>query len=98
MFVIRLIRLMTIAPGHFHAALVQKRVMYGIHPRTHVYGPLDGDTVAHLARVAAFNTRPNSPASWEIDLRAGPDYLQRFAREQPGNTVILSGRNRPKST
>lgn len=92
----RLIRLMTISPGHFHAALVQKRAMYGVHPRTHVYGPLDGDTVSHLARVAAFNSRLNSPTVWEIDLRAGPDYRQRFVREQPGNTVILSGRNRPK--
>lgn len=92
----RLIRLMTVAPGHFHAALVQKRAMYGVHSRAHVYGPLDADTVAHLARVASFNNRPDSPTAWEIDLRAGGDYLQRFVREQPGNTVVLSGRNRPK--
>jgi predicted dehydrogenase len=94
--VFRLIRLMTLAPGHFHAALVQRRAMYGVHPRAHVYGPLDADTVAHVARIAAFNRRPESPTAWEIDLRAGGDYLGRFAREQPGNTVVLSGRNRPK--
>jgi predicted dehydrogenase len=94
--VFRLIRLMTVAPGHFHAALVQKRAMYGVHPRAHVYGPLDGDTVAHLTRLASFNNRFDSPTAWEVDLRAGGDYLQRFVREQPGNTVVLSGRNRPK--
>lgn len=89
-------RLMTLAPGHFHAALVQKRALHGVHPRTHVYAPLDGDTLAHLARIAAFNDRPNSPTSWDVDLRAGSDYLERFAREQPGNAVVISGRNRPK--
>ena len=92
----RLLKLMTLAPGHFHAALVLKRALHGVHPRTHVYGPLDGDTVAHLARVASFNARRDHPTSWEVDLRAGADYLERFAREQPGNTVVISGRNRPK--
>jgi predicted dehydrogenase len=90
------IRLITLAPGHFHAALVQKRMTGGVHRRAYVYGPLDADTVAHLDRVAAFNARPDNPTAWEIDLRAGPDWLERFLREQPGNTVVLSGRNRPK--
>jgi hypothetical protein len=94
--VFRPLRLITLAPGHFHAALVQKRALHGVHRRAHVYGPLDADTVAHLARVAAFNTRRDAPTAWEVDLRAGPDYLERFAREAPGNAVVLSGRNRPK--
>ncbi|HEY1190094.1 MAG TPA: putative oxidoreductase C-terminal domain-containing protein [Gemmata sp.] len=92
----RLLRLMTVAPGHFHAALVQKRALHGVHHRTHVYAPLDGDTLAHLARVAAFNARGDHPTAWDVDLRAGPDYRERFAREQPGNAVVLSGRNRSK--
>ncbi len=92
----RPIRLVTVAPGHFHAALVQKQMPPGVHRRAHVYAPLDGDLVAHLARVAAFNARAADPTAWELDVRAGPDYLHRFLREQPGNTVVLSGRNRPK--
>lgn len=92
----RSIRLMTLAPGHFHAALVQKRALHGVHHRTHVYGPLDPDTISHLARVTAFNCRRDNPTSWDVDMRAGADYLERFVREQPGNTVVLSGRNRPK--
>jgi predicted dehydrogenase len=91
-----MMRLMTVAPGHFHAALVQKRALPGVHSRAYVYGPLDADTVAHLARVASFNTRREDPTAWELDVRAGGDYLERFVREQPGNTVVLSGRNRPK--
>jgi hypothetical protein len=90
------IRLITLAPGHFHAALVQKRMAPGVHRRTYVYGPLDRDTVAHVERIAAFNARDDEPTDWELDLRAAPDWLERFQREQPGNTVVLSGRNRPK--
>ena len=93
---LRSLRLMTLAPGHFHAALVQKRALHGVHPRAHVYGPLDADTLAHAARIAAFNGRAENPTLWELDLRAGADYLDRFARERPGNAVVLSGRNRPK--
>lgn len=90
------IRLMTVAPGHFHAALVQKRMPPGVHPRAYVYAPLDADLLAHLDRVAAFNARPDAPTAWDLDVRAGADYLGRFLREQPGNTVVLSGKNRPK--
>ena len=90
------IRLLTLAPGHFHAALVQKRPLHGVHHRAYVYGPLDADTVSHVARITSFNTRRDGPTAWEIDLRTGPNYLERFAREQPGNTVVISGRNRPK--
>lgn len=90
------IRLITLSPGHFHAALVQKRMHPAVAARGYVYGPLDADTVAHLDRVAGFNARPADPTSWEIDLRAGANWLDRFQQEQPGNTVVLSGRNRPK--
>lgn len=90
------IRLMTLAPGHFHAALVQKRAHPAVAPRCYAYGPLDADTAAHVARVAAFNTRPDDPTAWELDLRAGANWLDRFLHEQPGNTVVLSGRNRAK--
>jgi len=90
------IRLITLAPGHFHAALVQKRVLPEVNRRCFVYAPLDADAVAHLKRIESFNSRPENPTNWEIDFRSGPVWKERFAREQPGNTVVLSGRNRPK--
>lgn len=93
---VRLIRLITLAPGHFHAALVQKHARPGIDPRTHIYAPLDSDTLAHVSRIARFNLRPDDPTAWDIELHACSDYLERFVREQPGNTVVLSGRNQPK--
>lgn len=90
------IRLMTLAPGHFHAALVQKKMVPGITSRNYVYAPLDADTVAYLERIAAFNNRADNPTNWELDARIGSSWLERFQREQPGNVVVLSGRNRSK--
>jgi predicted dehydrogenase len=87
---------MTLAPGHFHAALVHKQPAPWVHPRVHVYAPLDADLLAHLARVAGFNSRPDDPTTWEVDVRAGGDYLRRFLQEQPGNTAVIAGRNRAK--
>jgi predicted dehydrogenase len=93
---IKLIRLMTLAPGHFHAALVQRQMLPNIHPRVYVYGPLDDDLLQHLERIRAFNTRPMNPTAWELDVRVGHQFFERFLREQPGNVVVLAGRNRPK--
>jgi predicted dehydrogenase len=90
------VRLMTYAPGHFHAALVQKEMYPGVSPLVHVYSPLDADLLAHLARVAAFNARPNSPTAWEMEVHTGPDPLRRMLADRPGNVVVVSGRNRPK--
>jgi predicted dehydrogenase len=87
---------MTLAPGHFHAALVQKDMPAGVDPRVYVYAPLGEDLVAHMARVAAFNSRAQQPTTWELDVRAGDNYLARFLREQPGHAVVIAGRNQNK--
>jgi predicted dehydrogenase len=90
------VRLMTLDPGHFHAALVQKSMYPGVAARVDVYAPLGSDLVAHLGRVAAYNTRADSPTSWQLEVHTGPDFLQRMVREKPGNLVVISGRNRGK--
>ena len=90
------IELVTLAPGHFHAALVQKEARVGVDPRVHVYGPLDPDLDAHLERITRFNTRPDNPTAWTVDVHAGPDWLDRFLAERPGNAVVIAGRNKPK--
>jgi predicted dehydrogenase len=90
------VRLVTLAPGHFHAALVQKEMLRGVDRHVHVYAPLDGDLIAHLDRVARFNSRPDSPTRWTLDTHAGPDWFDRFLAERPGNAVVIAGRNRPK--
>lgn len=90
------VRLMTLDPGHFHAALVQKTLYDQVSPRAWVYAPEGPDVEDHLLRIEGFNKRPENPTCWEEKPYAGEDYLERMLQERPGNVVILSGNNRKK--
>ena len=101
------IRLITLDPGHFHAALVQKEMYPGVSPRVTVYAPLGFDLTQHLERVARFNLRAERPAAWELDIHTSNDPLGQMLREKAaeskahardgaGNVVVIAGRNRPK--
>jgi predicted dehydrogenase len=90
------VRLMTLDPGHFHAALVQKEMYPGVAPRVDVFAPLGPDLIEHLNRISAYNHRGDRPTSWDLDVHTGPDYFERMLRDRPGNVVMLSGRNRVK--
>lgn len=87
------VRLMTLDPGHFHAALVQKEMYPGVAPRVDVYAPLGTDLLEHLNRVASYNKRPDKPTTWDLEVHTSPDYFERMLRDRPGNVVVLSGRN-----
>jgi predicted dehydrogenase len=89
-------RLITLDPGHFHASLVQKEMYPGVSKRASVYAPLGSDLAEHVKRVSRFNLRPQNPTSWELEVHAAPDFLERMLAERPGNIVVLSGRNRGK--
>lgn len=89
-------RLITLDPGHFHAALIQKEMYPEVSRRVAVYAPLGSDLAEHLNRVARFNQRPRNPTAWELDVHASPDFLARMLAERPGAIVVLSGRNRGK--
>jgi predicted dehydrogenase len=90
------VRLMMLDPGHFHAALVQKEMYPDVAARVDVFAPLGPDLVGHLNRIASFNTRREHPTAWQLEVHAGPDFVERMLHEHPGNVVILSGRNRLK--
>ena len=90
------VRLMTLNPGHFHAALVQKEMYPGVDPVVHVYAPLGPDLLGHLSRISSFNHRAERPTSWRLEVHAGPEPARRMLDERPGNVVVISGRNRGK--
>jgi predicted dehydrogenase len=90
------VRLMTVDPGHFHAALIQKEMYPGVAARVDVYAPDGWDLAEHLKRVAAFNNRRDRPTSWQTEVHTSADFFERMLRERPGNVVVLSGRNRGK--
>jgi predicted dehydrogenase len=91
------VNLITLDPGHFHAALVQKTMYPQVSPVVHVYAPEGPDLAAHLQRVRAYNTRAENPTRWEQKLVTGPDFLARLTRERAGNVVVMSGNNRRKT-
>jgi predicted dehydrogenase len=93
-------RLITLDPGHFHAALIQKSMYAGVSKRVAVYAPLGPDLIEHLNRIALFNLRAENPTAWEMDVQTGDGFLERMVAavqaEPAGNIVVLSGRNRAK--
>jgi predicted dehydrogenase len=91
------VKLMTVNPGHFHAALVQKYMLGQVHPTVYVYAPSGADVELHLGRIENFNTREENPTNWNAEVYIGEDYLQRMLSERPGNVVVLAGNNRKKT-
>jgi predicted dehydrogenase len=88
--------LITLDPGHFHAALVQKSGYPDIDPIVHVYAPEGQELRAHLALIDKYNTRNEDPTHWNEVVYTGTDFLSRMFREKAGNVVVLAGNNRKK--
>ena len=90
------VKLITLDPAHFHAALVQKQMLPGIARRVSVYAPLGPDLLAHLKLIEQFNSRPANPTDWELDIHCSSRSLDEMLAAHPGNVVVLAGRNRIK--
>jgi predicted dehydrogenase len=92
------VQLITVDPGHFHAALVQKAMLPGVDPVVEVFAPPGDDLDQHLKRVQGFNTRPDNPTHWVEKVYAGADYLERALQPARGRSVVvvLSGNNARK--
>ncbi len=91
------VRLITLDPGHFHAALVQKKMYDQVNPEVRVYAPEGADLAQHLGRIEGYNTRKENPTAWNEVIYTGSDYFQKMLDEKQGNVVVLSGNNRIKS-
>ncbi len=91
------VRLITLDPGHFHAALVQKTMYDQVSPDVHVYAPEGPDYLQHLERINSYNSRPLNATSWNEIVYTGPDYLEKMLSENAGNVVVIAGNNRKKA-
>lgn len=89
-------KLMTLDPGHFHAALVQKSMNDLVSPIVNVYAPDGFDLNQHLKLIEGYNTRANNPTKWDTKVYKGTDYLAKMLSEKPGNVVVLAGNNQRK--
>ncbi|GEP94003.1 putative oxidoreductase C-terminal domain-containing protein [Chitinophaga cymbidii] len=86
----------TLDPGHFHAALVQKSMYPGVDSVVHVYAPEGNDVASYLGMIEQFNSRAEAPTSWKEEVYKGPDYFEKMLAEKAGNVVVLAGNNGKK--
>lgn len=91
------IKLITLDPGHFHAALVQKSMYENVDSIVHVFAPEGEDVQEYLKKIDAYNTRTDNPTHWREEVYTGPDYFQKMLTERPGNVVVLAGNNKRKT-
>lgn len=91
------VRLITLDPGHFHAALVQKSMYPGVDATVQVYAPGGPDLQMHLSKINNYNTAKISPTHWNEQVYTGEDFFKRMIAERKGNVVVLAGNNQLKT-
>jgi len=91
------VRLITLDPGHFHAALVQKTMLSGIEPDVYVYAPEGVDVQQHLDKVTAYNHRAADPTHWNEIIYLGDNFFNKMIAEKRGNVVVMAGNNQKKT-
>jgi predicted dehydrogenase len=91
------VKIITLDPGHFHAALVQKSMYDQVDPVVHVYAPDGPDLQDHLGRINGFNTRTENPTAWKEEIYSKPDFFDKMIAEKAGNVVVISGNNAKKT-
>src|SRR5258706_11771801 len=100
------IRLITLDPGHFHAALIQKSMYPMVDSTVYVYAPDGPDVQGHLNRIKGYNNRPEAPTHWNEQVYRGPDFLEKMLSDHrpPTNgrgrqvgVVVISGNNQKKT-
>ena len=89
--------MVTLDPGHFHAALVQKVSYPQVSKDVYVYAPTGFDVDEHLKRIQGFNTRAENPTAWNEIVYTGDDYLEKMLAEKKGNVMIQAGNNGKKT-
>lgn len=91
------IKLITLNPGHFHSALVQKSMYENVDSVVHLYAPGGQELNSHLSLVDGYNSREENPTFWNEKIYTGPDFLDKMLSEKAGNVVILAGNNKMKT-
>ena len=92
-----MVKLITLDPGHFHAALVQKASYPSVDTTVHVYAPEGPELQSYLSLVNQYKERQEHPTHWKEEIYTGSDFAEKMLEEKKGNVVVLSGNNRLKT-
>lgn len=91
------VQLVTLDPGHFHAALVQKTMYDDVDSVVYVYAPEGNDLKLHMDRISGYNSRAENPTRWKEVVYTGSDFFEKMIAEKKGNVVVLAGNNEKKT-
>jgi predicted dehydrogenase len=91
------VQLITLDPGHFHAALIQKSMYPDVDSNVHVYAEQGRDLDLHMERITGFNNKTENPTRWNQVVYTGPDFFDKMITEKKGNVVVLAGNNKLKT-
>ena len=91
------VKLITLDPGHFHAALVQKMAYPQVSNDVYVYAPEGDELNEHLKKIEAYNSRSEDPTKWNEIIYTGADFLEKMLSEKKGNVMVTAGNNRLKT-
>lgn len=90
------VKLMTLDPGHFHAALVQKTMYPRVDSVIHVFAPEGPEVQDFLSKIEQYNSRAERPTTWKVNTNFSDDYLQQMIAQRPGNVMVVAGKNSKK--
>ncbi|GAA3572166.1 putative oxidoreductase C-terminal domain-containing protein [Snuella lapsa] len=90
------VRLMTLDPGHFHAALVQKTMYDQVDPNIYVFAPDGPEVRDFLSKIESYNSREKAPTQWNVKVSLSDDYLSEMLEKKPGNVMVVAGKNSKK--
>lgn len=92
------VNLITLDPGHFHSALVQKSMYADVDSVVHVYAPKGPDVQLHLEKIESYNKRAEDPTNWKQEVYLGDDFFEKMLSDKKGNVVMLAGNNLKKTS
>lgn len=93
----RQLSMIVVAPGHFHASLLQKNGMENVSDTVRVYAQAGSELEAYKSTIEAYNTREENPTSWVLDVYEGDDFLEHIPESDGASFAVFAGNNRMKS-
>ena len=89
--------MIVVAPGHFHASLLQKNGMKNVSDTVRVYSQSGSELEAYKSTIEAYNTREENPTSWVLDIYEGDDFLEHIPQSDGSSFAVFAGNNKLKS-
>ncbi len=91
------VKLMTLDPGHFHAALVHKSMYPQVDSTIYVFAPPKGsEVIDFLDKIEQYNNRKDSPTAWNVESYFADDFPEKMLTQKPGNVMVVAGKNSKK--